>query len=260
MQSLDNYKHTPPIKVEICVGSLDSALAAARGGADRIELCSALSEGGLTPSIALIRRALTIPNVVTHVLVRPRMADFLYTSDECDVICEDIRAAVEAGVSGIVIGALTPHGDIDVAALRRFINAAEGASVTFHRAFDLCRHPQEALEQIIELGCNRLLTSGQAPTAETGIPLLRELIRQSQGRITIMPGGGVSPSNAARLLRDTGATELHASVRVPLPSQMIYRHAGVSMGRSDIDEYARLETSSELVAALVREVRKVREL
>lgn len=240
--------------LEVCTGSYQSVLAAREGGAHRIELCSGLDEGGLTPSIGLIRAALQVQGIRKHVLIRPRGGDFLYTSAERSIITADIVAAREAGVDGVVIGALTADGDIDVAACREWMDAAEGIDVTFHRAFDMCRDSHQALEQIVELGCSRILTSGTAATAEAGIPMLRQLIKQAAGRITIMPGCGVSPDNAARIIAESGAVEIHASARASYPSQMQFRHQGVSMGKAGADEYATMETSVEKVRTIVERI------
>ncbi len=237
--------------LEICAGSYDSALAALEGGAHRVELCAALGEGGLTPSQGLIRAVVALPVLRKHILIRPRGGDFLYSEAEQALMVDDIRCARDLGADGIVVGALTPEGDVDMAAMKRFVEAAKGMEVTFHRAFDLCRMPYEALEQIVQLGCSRLLTSGQAATALAGVPLLRQLVERAAGRLIIMPGSGVNAENAAQILQATGACEIHASARRPRTSAMIFRHAGVSMGQSSNNEYSRLETSAEEVRKII---------
>lgn len=255
--------------LEVCTGSITSVLHAAEGGAGRIELCSGLDEGGLTPSVGLIQAAMQVEGPKKNVLIRPRGGDFLYSEAELDIIVDDIFAARRAGADGVVVGALTADGDVDKDACRRFIDAAKGeyvdfaegdldeafflppVSVTFHRAFDLCRNPQQALETIIALGFDRVLTSGQAATAEAGIPLLKELVEQAGGRIVVMPGCGVTPENAGRILAETGATEIHASARAAWPSLMKFRHPGVSMGKPGADEYATKETDVHTVQQIV---------
>jgi copper homeostasis protein len=167
---------------------------------------------------------------------------------------EDIRTCRRLGADGVVIGALTAEGDIDTAACRRLIEAADGMSITFHRAFDMCRDPRKALEELIALGCHRVLTSGQLPTAEAGIPQLKELVQQADGRIIIMPGCGVNSGNAARILNSTGATEIHASARRNVGSGMLFRHSGVSMGNPGSDEYARKETDVNEVRAIINSI------
>lgn len=240
--------------LEICAGSVASAIAARDGGAQRIELCAALEVGGVTPSAGLIAEARKVEGLVLNVIIRPRGGDFLYDSHEIACMEEDIRTCRRIGVDGVVIGALTAEGDIDTATCKRLINAADGMSITFHRAFDMCRNPQKALEELIALGCHRVLTSGQAPTAEAGAALLGELVEQADGRIIIMPGCGVNSNNAARILQATGANEIHASARKSVGSGMIYRNSSVSMGNSDSDEYARKETDVNEVRAIVNEI------
>lgn len=199
-------------KLEVCCGDLQSVRAAIEGGAHRVELCEALELDGLTPSEAMMESAIGM-GIPVQVLIRVREGDFVYNKDEICKMRNDIRLARKLGAAGVVIGALMPDGSIDEEAIRCMMDEAEGLSVTFHRAFDVCRKPEEALEKIISLGCHRLLTSGQAPTAELGIPMLKKLIEQADGRIIIMPGAGVNPQNASRILEETGAIEIHGSLR-----------------------------------------------
>ncbi len=197
--------------LEVCTGNLASVIAAVKGGAERIELCSALSLDGLTPSIGLLKYVRqTYPQLKIHVLIRSCEGGFVYSKDDLETMLLDIHEA-SAYADGIVCGALTPEGDIDTEALRLMVEASEGKPFTFHRAFDKCRNPQEALEQIIDAGCKRILTSGQQPSAEQGIPLLHELNKQANGRIIIMPGGGVNEKNARLILDQTGCMEIHGS-------------------------------------------------
>lgn len=238
-------------QLEICCGDLDSVRAAVTGGADRIELCSALALGGLTPSSAMIEAAVAeCRTVAVHVLIRPREGDFVYTPEEVDVICADIRAARRAGADGVVIGAQTPDGEVDTEACLRMMDAARGLSVTFHRAFDRMAHPAKALEDIIALGCNRILTSGCAPAALGGAALLRSLNGQADGRIIILGAGGVSPENASEILCRSGIAELHASARSPQPSRMTFRRDSVPMGTPGADEYTRMITDVDKVRRL----------
>lgn len=248
------------IELEICCGDLASVWAAKEGGAKRIELCSGLSEGGLTPSIGLIKEAVNsgIPKI--NVLIRPRTGDFLYSDNEIALMESDIAAAIEAGATGVVIGALTPDGDIDTATCRRLINAArrdnDAINVTFHRAFDLSRDPATSLEDVIVLGCNCLLTSGMAQSAVKGITMLKQLSTQANGRITIMAGAGVNPANAADIIAASGVTAIHSTARKPIPSKMKFRRLSVSMGTPGTNEYAPLSTSPDVVAALLKLVFK----
>lgn len=199
-------------KLEVCCGDLQSVRAAIEGGAHRVELCEALELDGLTPSEAMIESAIGM-GIPVQVLIRVREGDFVYNKDEICKMRNDIRLARKLGATGVVIGALMPDGSIDEEAIRCMMDEAEGLSVTFHRAFDVCHEPEEALEKIISIGCHRLLTSGQATTAEQGIPMLKKLVEQADGRIIIMPGAGVNPQNASRILEETGALEIHGSLR-----------------------------------------------
>lgn len=236
--------------LEICAGSVESAIAARDGGAERIELCAALEVGGVTPSAGLIAQARKVEGLTLNVIIRPRGGDFLYDEHEAACMEQDILTCRKLGVDGVVIGALTAEGEIDTALCSRLIASAEGMSVTFHRAFDMCRDPRKALEELIALGCSRVLTSGQAATAEAGIPLLKELVEQAAGRIIIMPGCGVNSSNAAAILNATGAAEIHASARKSVGSGMKFRHSGVSMGNAGSDEYGRKESDVNEVKAI----------
>ena len=184
---------------EICTNSVESCLAAQEGGADRVELCAGIPEGGTTPSYGEIITAREILKTTRlHVIIRPRSGDFLYSPIEVKTMLKDIEMAKQLGVDGVVFGCLTADGEIDLAIMQELMKASQGLSVTFHRAFDVCRSPEQALEQIIQLGCNRILTSGQRPTAESGIPLLRKLQEQAAGRIILLAGCGVNEKNINR--------------------------------------------------------------
>lgn len=211
--------------LEVCCGDLRAAQEAYRGGAQRIELCSALSLDGLTPSAGLMAEARKLEGLRLHVLIRPREGNFVYSAEEFELMRRDIAIARDLGADGVVIGALTPDGDIDVDPLQKLMAEAKGLQVTFHRAFDYCRNPQKALEQIIALGCTRLLTSGQQPSAEAGIPLIQALVTQAAGRILIMPGAGVNERNARHILDATGAVEIHSSCRSKDGSGRLYTNA-----------------------------------
>lgn len=221
--------------LEVCAGSIESIKAAYEGGAYRVELCSALSEDGLTPSVGMIRYAKSLEGLKVNVLIRPRGGDFVYTEEEVQCMEEDIRMCKELGVDGVVIGALTKDRDIEINVCKRLVEAAQGMSITFHRAFDVCRNPEEAIEQIYQLGCDRILTSGQKATAEKGIPMLKKLVALTRCRMVIMPGSGVTPKNAARILDETGAEEIHASAR----SSRVF---------------GRLETDSHIVKEIVENI------
>ena len=226
--------------LEVCCGNPESVDAAVLGGARRIELCADLEADGLTPPMDWLRDVKErYPALTVHVLIRPRAGGFVYTEEEADTMAFQVEEALRAGADGIVLGGLTPSGDIDLPLMERLVSLVESynlasellhsdlchaandrhffpaparrVSITFHRAFDVCRRPFEALEQIIGLGCDRILTSGQGRTVVEGADMLRELRKRAAGRIGLLPGGGVTPQNAARILALTGCTEIHAS-------------------------------------------------
>lgn len=238
---------------EVCANSVESCLAAQAGGANRVELCAGIPEGGTTPSygdIAVARELLKETRL--HVIIRPRGGDFLYSPVEQRIMLKDIDLARKLGADGVVFGCLTAEGDVDLPLMRQLMEAAEDMSVTFHRAFDVCRNPQQALEDIIGLGCHRILTSGQQPTAEQGIPLLKNLQQQADGRIILLAGCGVNESNIARIAQETGIHEFHFSAREQVESGMLYRNPQVSMGGTVcIEEYSRPLTTSKRVSQTI---------
>lgn len=243
---------------EICANSVESCLAAQEGGADRVELCAGIPEGGTTPSygeIAMAREVLTHTRL--HIIIRPRGGDFLYSDMEIRTMLKDIDIARKSGADGVVFGCLSADGEVDITSMRILMEASKGLSVTFHRAFDVCRNPQKALEEIIGLGCDRILTSGQQPTAEQGIPLLKELQGVAAGRITLLAGCGVNENNIARIAAETGIHEFHFSARESIQSEMKFRNEAVSMGGTvHINEYERNVTSVRRVKETVEALHK----
>ncbi|MCC8188678.1 MAG: copper homeostasis protein CutC [Bacteroides sp.] len=235
--------------IEICANSARSCVEAELGGARRVELCAAIPEGGTTPSYGEIRMAQQLTSSIDiHVIIRPRGGDFLYTPTEVDAMLYDIDMCRRCGVDGVVFGCLTKEGDINLSLLRQLVDASGELSVTFHRAFDVCRDPLLALEQLIDAGCDRILTSGQKATAAEGIPLIAELVRRAGERIIIMPGSGVRPDNIARIEAETGAREFHTSARSVVHSGMVYRKEDVPMGScAVVSEFETVQTDKELV-------------
>ena len=202
------------MEIEICTPSRQSAQNALEGGVHRIELCRRLDVGGLTPSADDISYCIHQLHLRTHVLVRPREGDFCYTTEEYDIIRQDVGLCRQLGAHAVVVGFLTPDGRIDEDRTRHIVQFAAPMQVTFHRAFDEIRqNPVEALEAVIRCGCHRLLTSGCSPDAEQGIPILRTLQAAAAGRIIILAGAGITPLNAARVVRETGVTEIHGSCK-----------------------------------------------
>jgi len=210
----------PKPTLEIAAGSLASALAAQEAGADRVELCEGLESGGTTPSYGTLASARERLRIPLFVLVRPRAGDFLYDARETEVMLRDIDLCVRLGCDGVVVGALDADGGIDQPLCRQFVAAAGPLQVTFHRAFDAARDPAQALEQVVALGCRRVLTSGGRATAIEGGDTLAALVRQAAGRVSVMPGAGLDAGNVATLARATGAHEFHASCKAPRRSSM----------------------------------------
>ena len=205
------------MEIEICCGSIQSAANAKVAGATRIELCQGLIEGGTTPSLATIDYAVRELGLRVFVLVRPRGGDFCYNELEIKTMEEDVEYCKKAGVAGIVVGFLHPDGSIDTELTRRFVKLSAPLPVTFHRAFDRCKEPLKALEEVIDCGCARILTSGCKPTAMEGSDMLQQLVKQADGRIKILAGSGITPENAAALKQQTGVPEIHGSCKITRP-------------------------------------------
>jgi copper homeostasis protein len=218
--------------VEICIDSIAGVVAAREAGAQRVELCAALIEGGITPSIGTVAETVAAADgaVKVHVIIRPRGGDFLYDAAEFGAMLRDIDAVKAAGADGVVIGCLAADGSVDRERMAALIARARPLSVTCHRAFDVARDPMASLKALIDLGVDRLLTSGQEPSVLEGAPLIRRLIEAARGRIVIMPGGDITARNAARILAETGAAELHFAAFETRPSAMRFRHEGITMG------------------------------
>lgn len=250
------------MNVEICCGDIASVRAAIAGGASRVEICSGLAEGGLTPSNSLICESVVRQLPERNMLLRPRPGDFLYNLRDIKNMLIDVEDGFEWGVTGFVFGMLDPDGSIDVIGCAQMIEQMRELadeygrefSMTFHRAFDLCRDWRQAMDDIIALGFDTILTSGQAPTAVQGIDTLREMVKYSRGRIRIMAGSGITPSNA-RIVAETGVDLIHASARTTVRSAMKYRNPDVPMGNGCDNEYEWLQTSPEIVAQLIESIK-----
>lgn len=237
---------------EICVDSAAAVRAARETGADRVELCAALIEGGITPSRGMIRQARRVDAIGLHVMIRPRGGDFLFDDDEMAIMRSDIEAARQEGADGVVIGLLTREGEIDARRSRELIALARPLSVTFHRAFDMAREPLAALETLIELGVDRVLTSGQEATVLEGLPLIGELMRRAGSRIVVMPGGGITARNVERIVAALKPREIHFACLDPIASEMQFRREHVFMGGElRPPEFARLTTSAPSIRAVM---------
>lgn len=210
--------------IEIATSDFATTKSAVEGGADRIELCANLAEGGTTPSFGTIKRCRETFNVLLYSIIRPRGGDFLYNKDEYEIMLQDVKLCKQSGCDGIVIGLLNMDGTIDIARTSELIELAYPMETTFHRAFDRCRDPFEALEELIEIGCERILTSGQKQSVVDGVDLVTELNKKAADRIIIMPGSGVRKENIKMLADKTGCTEFHSSLRGKTKSAMQFIH------------------------------------
>jgi copper homeostasis protein len=239
-------------KLEICVDSVESAINAQDGGADRVELCDNLIEGGTTPSYGSIVSARNNLSIGIHVIIRPRGGDFLYSDLEYDLMRRDIEICGESGVDGIVTGILVAGGNIDIERTAKLFEFAYPMSTTFHRAFDMCSDPVQGLEDVISTGATRLLTSGLKNKAQDGIELIRQLIIQSGDRLIIMPGSGIDETNAALILTATKATEIHLTGRNIIESGMIFRRQGINMGGvTGVPEFSRKVADTERIKKII---------
>jgi copper homeostasis protein len=245
------------MKVEICIDSVESAIAAEHGGAKRIELCSDLLEGGITPGAGLIASVRRMVAVDVFVMIRPRGGDFCYTNLEFEVMQEEINHARHLGADGVVLGLLDEQGRVDVDRTRQLVELARPLPVTFHRAIDLTPDLSAALEDVIATGATRILTSGGEPNVTRGIHQVAGMVAAADGRISIMPGGGITARNIATIAEATGATEFHSSVRTAFPSPMQFRKQGMAMGDIRDREYRRFAAREDRVLALVSALERV---
>jgi copper homeostasis protein len=237
---------------EICVDSIAGVRAAKAAGADRVELCADLLEGGVTPSRGMIRQARTITGIGLNVMIRPRGGDFLFDDDEFTIMSSDVETAKAEGADGVVIGLLTAAGEVDVARTRELISLARPLSITFHRAFDMTPEPFRAIEMLVELGVDRVLTSGQEASVLEGLPLIVELIERAGNRVVVMPGGGITERNVDRVVSAAKPSEIHFAALEPIASGMRFRRPHVFMGGElRPPEYERLDTSAASVRSII---------
>lgn len=239
------------IHVEVCIDSLDSALAAQAVGADRVELCADLLEGGTTPSAGLIIEIRRRLSMKLHVMIRPRGGDFCYTEDEFRVMELEIAAAKGFGADGVVLGILTAEGLIDEPRMRTLIEQARPMKVTCHRAIDMSRDLRRSLETLIDLGADYVLTSGGRQTAPEGSAAIARLVRAAKGHISVMAGSGINERNVRRVIAETGVTDVHVGLSDAVASPMKYRNPKISMGKAKGREYARFATSQARLEALM---------
>lgn len=245
--------------LEICVDSLESALAAERGGAHRVELCSNLNIGGTTPSQGLIELAKQNLSIEIYVMIRPRGGDFCYSELEFEVMKRDINNAKKMKVDGIVVGILKPNGQIDIKRMEEIIQLARPLEVTFHRAFDKSRDLFESLENLINLGVDRILTSGGVDKAIDGVTTIGQLVKMANDRVIIMPGSGVNVDNIGQIIEATGVKEIHLSARKKDDSKMTYRNYKInSGGKLVISEFDNFFASEDTIIEISNELKKYR--
>ncbi len=246
-------------KLEICIDNIESAITAQDAGANRVELCSNLPEGGTTPgygTIASVRNNLTIG---VHVIIRPRGGDFLYSGQEYDIMRRDIEICGECNVDGIVLGILTPEGRVDVERTAKLIELARPMSATFHRAYDMCSDPMKSLEDVIATKAERLLTSGLRNKVQDGAELIGRLVEKAGNRIIIMPGSGINEKNIEKLATLTKAKEYHLTGRKIIESEMIFRREDVSMGGVEgMSEYSRKVSDHEVIKKVIASLKKIK--
>jgi len=238
------------IQLEVCIDNIESLSSAISGGANRIELCSSLALGGLTPSAGFIKQAISASSVPVYIMIRPRQGDFLYSSDEVECMLEDIHVAKKAGAQGIVFGVLKANGEIDQDSSQAIMTAAKGMGTTFHRAIDMCCDYQNAIEVVSQLGCERILTSGLDKDAYSGRKTIAEMVKQAAGRFSIMAGAGVNASNVKQIIAETGVHEVHLSGKSVRPSYMKSQNISAKMGNDDTDDLLIPVTSEEKIRQL----------
>lgn len=240
--------------LEVCVDSVTSAVTAEKYGASRIELCSGLAIGGLTPSAGLIQRVRSIVSIPIYVLIRPREGDFLYSDDEIKTMKENITICKQANVDGVVFGALNSDGTVNVTVMKQLIHHASPLQITFHRAIDMCVDSLAAIPILIQLGCSRVLTSGGMGCAVEGLSTIKKMQEIASNKIIIMPGGGITPNNVKTIVNESGVIEIHASGRSSSESKMIFRRQGVHMGSIKSDEYFHKFADSKIIAGIIQNV------
>jgi len=241
-------------KIEVVIDSVHSALAAVLGGADRVELCDNLFEGGTTPSAGMMQVVREQIKIGMHVMIRPRGGDFLYSDLEFEIMKRDIMTAKNLGADGVVFGLLREDGTIDMERCKELIELSQPMSVTFHRAFDMAVDPFQALEDLIQLTVSRVLTSGQERTVLEGADLLKELVEKAGSRIIIMPGGGITERNIGKIQGITKAREFHISGRIKVDSKMVYRKNHVFMGGElRLEEYTNSFTGADKIKKFINQ-------
>ncbi|HIF9175611.1 TPA: copper homeostasis protein CutC [Photobacterium damselae] len=241
-------------QLEVCIDNIESLHLAQQGGATRIELCSSLALGGLTPSFGFMQAAAKYAQVPVYAMIRPRQGDFLFTDQDMEIMLADVYAAKQASLSGVVLGVLTDQGQVDKDQLKALIHQAQGMGVTFHRAIDQCIDPMATLDILMSLGCERVLTSGLKANAYVGREMLKEMVTYCGERLSIMAGAGVTAENVGQIISDTGVREIHLSGKTTRPSLMKNYSNQAYMGNADIDDFAIPVTDANKIAAVAKQL------
>ena len=240
--------------IEVCVDSVDSALAAERGGAQRVELCSDLLEGGITPSLGVLETVRSRISIALHSIIRPRSGDFCYSDNEFEIMCRDIEFAKRAGADGVALGILDLAGRVDIERTRQLVELARPLSVTFHRAFDMSADLNRSLEDLSQTGADRILTSGGQADCAQGVETISNLVKSARGRITIMAGGGITSANVAHIIERSHVSEVHVGLGTPVKSPVLHRTPRVFLGKAHGGEYERTEVLEKNVRELKRAI------
>lgn len=248
---------TGPVLIEVCVETVGSAMAAERGGAQRIELCSDLLEGGITPSLGLLEAVRSKISIALHSMIRPRGGDFCYSQEEFDVMRRDIEIAKSASVDGVVLGILDPEGHVDIDRTRELVEVARPLSVTFHRAFDVSADLPLSLDDVCATGADRLLTSGGEQDSLQGAEIISRLVKSARSRIQVMAGGGITAKNIAGIIQRTAVKEIHVGLASPVQGAFLPQNPRVFLGKAQGRDYQRTEVLEESVRELRRAMAKV---
>ncbi|HIF9057016.1 TPA: copper homeostasis protein CutC [Photobacterium damselae] len=241
-------------QLEVCIDNIESLHLAQQGGATRIELCSSLALGGLTPSFGFMQAAAKYAQVPVYAMIRPRQGDFLFTDQDMEIMLADVHAAKRANLSGVVLGVLTDQGQVDKDQLKALIHQAQGMGVTFHRAIDQCIDPMATLDILMSLGCERVLTSGLKANAYDGRDTLKEMVTYCGERLAIMAGAGVTAENVGQIISATGVREIHLSGKTTRASLMKNYSNQAYMGNADIDDFAIPVTDANKIAAVAKQL------
>jgi|LGVE01.1.fsa_nt_gb copper homeostasis protein len=248
------------MKLEVSTYNIEGVIEAYRLGADRVELCDNIKEGGTTPSYGFIKKSLDVDHPEVFIIVRPRGGDFLYTEYEFDIMKNDIKMAKKLGIDGVVSGVLLANGNIDIVRTKELVELSKPMKFTFHRAFDMTKGYKKSIAELIDIGVDIVLTSGMENKAEDGLAVLKELVETSRGEIEILVGSGVNPNNMEKIYIDSGITNFHMSAVKEIESEMTFFNKRLSMGNVEAEEYTKLTVDSNKIEGAVKVINQLRKL